>query len=119
MTRSLGDLQLQWNGVIPIPSTISVEVKHHKDQFLLLVTDGISQVITEQEMVNIVRSCSNPQEACKFLTDIALQYGSDDNSTAVILPLGAWGRSSPDVKGVKYFFNDEQFDVRTLQNRKD
>ena len=69
-------------------------------------------------MVNIVLSCSHPQDACRFLTDIALQYGSDDNSTAAILPLGAWGRGSPDVKGLKYFSKDEQFDNRTLQNNR-
>merc|ERR1712076_25587 len=98
MTRSLGDLQLHSNGVIPNPSTKSIEIKHHKDQFLLLVTDGISQVLPEQEMANIVTSCSHPQDACRLLTDVALQYGSDDNSTALVVPLGAWGKNTSSLK---------------------
>ena len=36
----------------------------------------------------------NPTEAAKFLTDQAMQFGSEDNGTAVVVPFGAWGKYS-------------------------
>ena len=95
------------------------QIKHHKDQFLLLVTDGISQVLSEQEMANIVLSCSHPQHACNLLTEIALQYGSDDNSTALVVPLGAWGKSDASLKSSSKLAKTHWVNVGGFLNRRD
>lgn len=70
----------------------SLQVKHGKDSMLVLVTDGLSFVLNDQELIDIISSCETPIEAASVITDQALQFGSEDNATAVIVPFGAWGK---------------------------
>ncbi|KAG8200341.1 hypothetical protein JTE90_028523 [Oedothorax gibbosus] len=92
MTRSLGDLDLKPYGVTAQPDTRSLEVKHGKDAFLILTTDGVNFAMNDQEVCDAVNICHDPVEGANFVTDQALQFGSEDNSTAVIVPFGAWGK---------------------------
>ncbi|KAI7688199.1 Protein phosphatase 1K [Sarcoptes scabiei] len=92
MTRSIGDLDLKPYGVIALPDTRTIKIKHGRDAFLVLTTDGISDVMNDREIVNAVKSCEKPSEAAKFLTDQALHYSCDDNATALVVPFGAWGK---------------------------
>ncbi|GFT95099.1 protein phosphatase 1K, mitochondrial [Nephila pilipes] len=92
MTRSLGDLDLKPYGVSAQADTRSLEVKHGKDAFLILTTDGVNFAMTDQEICDAVNICHDPVEGAAFVTDQALQFGSEDNSTAVIVPFGAWGK---------------------------
>lgn len=92
MTRSLGDLDLKPYGVIALPDTRSLEVKHGKDAFLILTTDGINFVMNDQEICDAVNVCHDPAEGASFVTDQAMQFASEDNSTAIVVPFGAWGK---------------------------
>lgn len=92
MTRSLGDLDLKPFGVTAQPDTRSLEVKHSRDSFLILTTDGVNFSMNDQEICDAVNTCNDPAEAAGFVTDQALQFGSEDNATAVIVPFGAWGK---------------------------
>uniref|UniRef100_A0A2R5LKW4 Protein phosphatase 1k mitochondrial n=1 Tax=Ornithodoros turicata TaxID=34597 RepID=A0A2R5LKW4_9ACAR len=92
MTRSLGDLDLKPFGVIPLPDTRSLEVKHGKDAFVILTTDGVNCVMSDQEIVDAVNSCSTPCEAAGFVADQAMHFASQDNATAIVMPFGTWGK---------------------------
>ncbi|XP_042907778.2 protein phosphatase Mn(2+)-dependent 1K, partial [Parasteatoda tepidariorum] len=92
MTRSLGDLDLKPYGVSAQPDTRSLEVKHGRDSFLILTTDGVNFSMSDQEICDAVNTCHDPFEGAGFVTDQALQFGSEDNTTAVIVPFGAWGK---------------------------
>ncbi|GFO18423.1 protein phosphatase 1k, mitochondrial-like [Plakobranchus ocellatus] len=92
MTRSFGDLELKSYGVTATPFIKSVEVKHGHDAFLVLSSDGLSFAISDQEIVDIVNKCHNPEEACSRLADQAQHFGSEDNVTVMVIPLGAWGK---------------------------
>jgi len=92
MTRSLGDVELKPCGVSARPSLQSLQIKHGKDAFLVLCSDGLSFTISDQEIVNIVSSCIHPQEAVSRLIDQAQHFGSEDNVTVMVVPLGAWGK---------------------------
>lgn len=59
---------------------------------MVLTTDGISDVMSDQEVINTVQGCDKPNEAAKSVTDQALHYSCDDNATAVVVPFGAWGK---------------------------
>lgn len=48
--------------------------------------------MNDQEICDAVNTCNDPVEAACFVTDQALQFGSEDNATAVIVPFGAWGK---------------------------
>lgn len=110
MTRSLGDMDLKAYGVSATPDTSTMAIKHGKDAFLALISDGISFVMSNQEIGNCIATCEDAGEAAQALCDQALQFGSDDNVTAVVVPFGSWGKYSRNT--LMYSF------ARNLQGRR-
>lgn len=55
--------------------------------FLLLCSDGLSNIVTEQEILYEVIHGGEPEDCCKRLLDTALQRGAPDNVTAVLLQM--------------------------------
>ncbi|MCI8303707.1 MAG: Stp1/IreP family PP2C-type Ser/Thr phosphatase [Lawsonibacter sp.] len=53
--------------------------------YLLLCSDGLSNVVNEQEMLYEVIHGGAAEDCCKRLLDIALSRGAPDNVTAVLL----------------------------------
>ena len=102
MSRSIGDVDLKPYGVIAVPDTRSIAVKHGRDSYLVLTTDGIHKVLNSQEVVNLISSCNDPAEACRLLLDQALMFGTEDNCTAVVVPFGAWGKYTGTGNVVNY-----------------
>ncbi|KAM4808740.1 protein phosphatase Mn(2+)-dependent 1K [Rhinophrynus dorsalis] len=92
MTRSIGDLDLKSMGVIAEPETKRVKLHHTDDGFLVLTTDGINFIVNSQEICDIINMCHDPSEAAQVLAEQAIQYGTEDNSTAIVVPFGAWGK---------------------------
>ncbi|XP_035494035.1 protein phosphatase 1K, mitochondrial [Scophthalmus maximus] len=93
MTRSIGDFDLKNMGVIAEPETKRLSLHHAHDAFLALTTDGINFIVNSQEICNVINQCHDPKEAAQRISDQALQYGSEDNSTIIVVPFGAWGKS--------------------------
>lgn len=52
---------------------------------LLLCTDGLSGFVSDERIANILARARDPQEAADDLVDLAMESGSDDNVTAVVL----------------------------------
>jgi serine/threonine protein phosphatase PrpC len=88
MSRSFGDLRLKepLQLVICDPE-IRMEELTPKDQFLILASDGLWDVLTDQKAVEIVRKCTTPEEGAKKLVETALQMGTMDNTTAIVVKL--------------------------------
>lgn len=55
--------------------------------FLLLCTDGLSNVMTDQEILYEVMHGGEPEECCQRMLDITLQRGAPDNVTIVLLQI--------------------------------
>ena len=53
--------------------------------YLLLCSDGLSNVVTEQEMLYEVIHGGNAEDCCQRLLDVALDRGAPDNVTAVLI----------------------------------
>ncbi|XP_041065623.1 protein phosphatase 1K, mitochondrial-like [Carcharodon carcharias] len=94
MTRSIGDVDLKPFGVTAQPEVNTVELEHTKDCFLILTTDGVSGILEAQEVCDIVKKCQDPSEAAAAVNEQALQYGTQDNLTTMVIPFGAWGKYS-------------------------
>ncbi|XP_059804016.1 protein phosphatase 1K, mitochondrial-like [Hypanus sabinus] len=94
MTRSIGDVDLKPYGVTAEPEVKTVELEHTKDCFLVLTTDGVSAIMEPQEVCDVVKKCQDPPEAAAVINEQALQYGSQDNVTTIVVPFGAWGKYS-------------------------
>ncbi len=55
--------------------------------FLLLCSDGLSNVVTDQEILYEIIHGGEPADCCKRLLDTALQRGAPDNVTAILLQM--------------------------------
>ncbi|KAI5616865.1 protein phosphatase 1K, mitochondrial, partial [Silurus asotus] len=98
MTRSIGDFDLKNSGVIAEPETKRISLHHAHDAFLALTTDGINFIMNSQEICDVINQCNDPKEAAQRLSEQAIQYGAEDNSTIIVVPFGAWGKhKSSDV----------------------
>lgn len=53
--------------------------------YLLLCSDGLSNVVTEQELLYEILHGSEPESCCARLLQIAMERGAPDNVTAVLL----------------------------------
>lgn len=56
---------------------------------LMLCSDGLWNMVSEQEIVEIAMSHPNPQEACDKLVALANMHGGTDNITAILLQVPA------------------------------
>ena len=56
-----------------------------KGDFLLLCTDGLSNMLDDQEILFEVAHGVNKRQCCKRLLDIAISRGSPDNVTSVLV----------------------------------
>ena len=54
-----------------------------KDDILLMCSDGLTNMLQEEEIVNIINE--DPKKACNKLVDMANEQGGYDNITAVII----------------------------------
>lgn len=61
---------------------------------LLLCSDGLYSLVTDEEMACII-SRAPPSEACEKLIALALERGGYDNITALIIPLSGRLRTQP------------------------
>lgn len=93
MTRAIGAFHMRAFGVIPTPE-VREEALSPDDSFLVLGTDGIFDVMTNEEAVSTVSHTESPLAGAESLCDLALAYGSKDNVTAVVVPLPGW-KSAP------------------------
>ncbi|CAN6271986.1 unnamed protein product [Urochloa humidicola] len=70
MARSLGDLKLKRHGVVPEP-----EVAHRRvgsgDLFIVLATDGVWDVMSNEEVVSIVCATARKEHAAKAVAEAA------------------------------------------------
>lgn len=56
-------------------------------EFLLLCTDGLSNTLTDQEMLYEALHGGEPETCCQRMLDVALSRGAPDNVTAVLIQI--------------------------------
>lgn len=84
VTRSLGDVDLKPSGVCANPEITSFTLTA-SDSFLILASDGLWDVVTNEEAVQFVHdTVKHPDMCAKRLVTEALTRGSQDNLTVVI-----------------------------------
>ena len=83
LTRSIGDCGLQpyvtWQ-----PEITEVRVGP-SDEFVLMACDGVWDVLTSQQAVDVVRCVLDPVKAAVMLRDCAYSRGSSDNLSVVVI----------------------------------
>ncbi|KAF2029238.1 protein phosphatase-like protein 2C [Setomelanomma holmii] len=84
VTRALGDAYMK-DLVTGHPYTTETVIQADQDEFLILACDGLWDVCSDQEAVDLVRHIQDPQEASKKLVDYALARFSTDNLSCMVV----------------------------------
>jgi protein phosphatase PTC1 len=84
VTRALGDAYMK-DLVTGHPYTTETVIQADQDEFLILACDGLWDVCSDQEAVDLVRQIQDPQEASKKLVDYALARFSTDNLSCMVV----------------------------------
>ena len=83
VTRSLWDKFFD-SLVVGSPFTTSVEITS-EDKFLILACDGLWDVIDDQDACELIKDITEPNEAAKVLVRYALENGTTDNVTVMVV----------------------------------
>ncbi|KAK3683102.1 mgpp2cl-1, protein phosphatase 2C-like protein 1 [Vermiconidia calcicola] len=84
VTRALGDAYMK-DLVTGHPYTTETVIQPDIDEFLILACDGLWDVCSDQEAVDLVRNVGDPQAASKNLVDHALGRFSTDNLSCMVV----------------------------------
>ncbi|KAL4782225.1 phosphatase 2C-like domain-containing protein [Aspergillus varians] len=88
VTRALGDTYIK-DLVTGHPYTTETVIQSDLDEFIILACDGLWDVCSDQEAVDLVRNVSDAQEASKLLVDHALARFSTDNLSCMVIRLNS------------------------------
>jgi protein phosphatase PTC6 len=94
-TRAFGDMASKRIGVSAEPEIRRVELSPAEYSFLILISDGVSGHLSDQEIVDIVKEARTPEQAARDVTSYATEVSADaDNATTLVVRLGGWERRS-------------------------
>ncbi|KAG5951782.1 hypothetical protein E4U53_002280 [Claviceps sorghi] len=94
-SRAFGDMQSKRIGISAEPEITRVEMGPAQYSFLVLMTDGVSGTLSDQEIVDVVKEARTPEEGARNLVDLATEVSRDgDNATCQVVRLGGWERRS-------------------------
>ncbi|KAJ7706300.1 phosphatase 2C-like domain-containing protein [Mycena rosella] len=91
-TRCLGDLRYKKFGVTPEPEVRTKLLEGPEWAYLVLVSDGISSMLSDSEVVDLARNAPDPKTAAEHILSFAEELGGEDNATVIVVPLAGWGK---------------------------
>ncbi|XP_018448329.2 probable protein phosphatase 2C 76 [Raphanus sativus] len=83
MSRAFGNRLLK-QFVVAEPEIQDLEIDHEAE-FLVLASDGLWDVVTNEDAVSLAQSDEEPVAAARKLTDTAFTRGSADNITCIVV----------------------------------
>jgi len=86
VSRAFGDMHLKRYGVTARPELTSFTL-YDDDVYLILASDGLWDVVDEQQCANTVLRANDPKMASRNLCELATALGSMDNITALVVDL--------------------------------
>ncbi|KAL5598680.1 hypothetical protein BROUX41_003407 [Berkeleyomyces rouxiae] len=84
VTRALGDIYIK-DLVTGHPYTTETVIQPGTDEFIIIACDGLWDVCSDQEAVDLIRDISDANDAAQTLVDYALNRFSTDNLTCVVV----------------------------------
>ncbi|KAE8730320.1 putative protein phosphatase 2C 1 [Hibiscus syriacus] len=123
MARAFGDFCLKEYGVISIPE-FSHRLLTDRDQFIVLASDGVWDVLSNEEVIEIVSSAPTQSSAARSLVDSAarewkLKYSTSKMDDCAVVCLFLDGKmeseSDHEEQGVFFCNPSKNFTVRTSE----
>ncbi|KAG8697718.1 hypothetical protein FRC08_006357 [Ceratobasidium sp. 394] len=93
-TRGLGDFRYKSFGVTPEPEIRTQLLIGSQYAFVVLVSDGVTSTLSDAEIVDVARGAPDPRTAAAAIVSLAEELGSEDNATALVVPLAGWGNTT-------------------------
>jgi len=87
VTRAFGDTQLKKSKILISEPEINEILLMPEDHFVVLATDGLWDVLSDEEVISIVQSTEDNLQASQQLINQAVQLGSKDNISCVVIYL--------------------------------
>jgi len=91
-TRGLGDLRFKKFGVTAEPEVRTKLLEREEWAYIILVSDGVSSTLSDDEIVDLARDAPDPKAAADAILSFVEELGGEDNLTAIVLPLSGWGK---------------------------
>lgn len=86
VSRSIGDFDMKQVGVICAPEIQSIQIDPQRDSFVILATDGVWDVLPDDDALRIVQeTVKQPAMCAQRIVTEALTRGSEDNATALVI----------------------------------
>jgi len=94
-SRAFGDMSSKRIGVSAEPEITRIDMGPAEHSFLVLMSDGVSGSVSDQEIVDIVKEARTPDEGARSIVEYATEVSADgDNATCLVVRLGGWERRS-------------------------
>ena len=92
-TRAFGDIASKRIGVSAEPEIKRVELGPAEYAFMVLMSDGVSGTLEDQEVVDIVKEARTPEQAARDVVNFATEVSTEgDNATCLVVRMGGWER---------------------------
>ncbi|KIW79300.1 hypothetical protein Z517_05912 [Fonsecaea pedrosoi CBS 271.37] len=121
-TRAFGDIASKRMGVSAEPEIKRVEMGPAEYSFAVLMSDGVSGTLDDQEVVDIVKEAKTPEQAARDVVNFATEVSSEgDNATCLVVRMGGWerrqegGNGSLGTKEMRDFKRQQASDPRSRQ----
>lgn len=118
-TRAFGDMRSKRIGVSAEPEIRRIQLSPAEYSFLVLVSDGVSGTLSDQEIVDVVKEAKTPEQGSRDVVSYATEVSSEgDNATCLVVRLGGWerriegGMGSMGTKEVRDFRKGDALDPR-------
>ena len=118
-TRAFGDMRSKRIGVSAEPEICRVELSPAEYSFIVLVSDGVSGTLSDQEIVDVVKEAKTPEQGSRDVVSFATEVSKEgDNATCLVVRLGGWerriegGMGSMGTKEVRDFRKRDALDPR-------
>ncbi|KAG9314268.1 phosphatase 2C-like domain-containing protein [Chiua virens] len=105
---TLGDLKFKPFGVTPEPEVRAKLLEGRDWASMVVVSDGISSSLSDDEIVDLTRDAPTPKAAADRILSFAQELGAWDNATAIVVPLAGWGQ----IEGP-----DKSFELREFRRQ--
>ena len=118
-TRAFGDMRSKRIGVSAEPEIRRIEIAPAEHSFIVLVSDGVSGTLSDQEIVDVVKEAKTPEQGARDVVGFATEVSKEgDNATCLVVRLGGWerrgegGMGSMGTKEVRDFRKRDALDPR-------
>ena len=94
-SRAFGDMRSKRIGVSAEPEITRIELGPAQYSFIVLMSDGVSGTLSDQEVVDIIKEAKTPEQGARSLVEYATEVSHNgDNATCQVVRLGGWERRS-------------------------